>query len=396
MQTSSKRIVAAALLSAMAGPALAQDLLIKASRVVVAPGTTLENSALLVRDGKIAYVGKDIPAEARARARTVELGDLTVSAGFVLAATTLDMDADLGEGALAFTPDLRVAEAFDAWGKRLEYLAPYGVTSFGLTPSPRNVAGGIGILAKPGKDRGRVAETDAFVGFSLVRAARSQERDPTSLMGARAMLRDAFEAARAGVEIGPDLAVLRQVMSGARRAVVYADAFAELNAALALGAQFNFAPVIIGGDDAAKVIDKLAERSAGVVLGTMSPTDRVADLELPGKLAAAGVPFCFAGKPAQMRVSAALAVRYGLAREAAHAALTRTPATMLGRQAKIGSLRQGCSADFVVFDGDLLDLSARHVATWIDGVRVHGESHHQGPKNNGPKNDGPKNRSASR
>ncbi|MAD33733.1 MAG: hypothetical protein CMJ88_08245 [Planctomycetes bacterium] len=380
MQTSPTCTVAAALLAALATPALAQDLLVKAGRVVVAPGTTLENSALLVRDGKIAYVGKDIPAEARARARTVDLGDHTVSAGFVLAATTLDADADLGEGALAFTPDLRVAEAFDAWGKRLEHLAPHGVTSFGLTPSPRNVAGGIGILAKPGKDRGRVAEADAFVGFSLVRAARSQERDPTSLMGARAMLREAFDAARTGAEVGPDLAVLRQVMSGARRAVVYADTFAELNAALALGAQFNFAPVIIGGSEASKVVDKLAERSAGVVLGTMSPTNRIADLELPGKLAAAGVPFCFAGQPAQMRVSAALAVRHGLPREAAHAALTRTPATMLGRQAEVGSLRQGCSADFVVFDGDLLDLSARHVATWVDGVHVHGQSHSHSSK----------------
>ncbi|MCK5944616.1 MAG: amidohydrolase family protein, partial [Planctomycetes bacterium] len=74
----------------------------------------------------------------------------------------------------------------------------------------------------------------------------------------------------------------------------------------------------------------------------------------------------------QLRLSAALAVRHGLGREAALAALTRTPATLLGKQAVVGSLRQGCSADFVVFDGDLLDLASRHVATWIDGARVSG------------------------
>ena len=59
----------------------------------------------------------------------------------------------------------------------------------------------------------------------------------------------------------------------------------------------------------------------------------------------------------------------------------RTPATLLGQQAEVGSLRQGCSADFVVFDGDLLDLSARHVATWVDGVHVYGESHSHSPNN---------------
>ena len=372
MQRFIRPIAGVAVLTAFAAHARAQDLLIKASRVMVAPGSTLEDSALLVRDGKIAYVGKDIPAEARAGARTVDLTGHTVSPGFVLAATTLGVDADLAEGAFAFTPDLRVAEVFDAWSDALEHLAPHGVTSFGMTPSPRNVAGGIGVMTKPGEHHGRIAVDEAFVGFSLTSAARNQEREPTSLMGARAMLSQAFDAARVGVEVGPDLAILRQVMSGARRATVYADTFAELNAALALAAEYNFSPVLIGARDARKVMSKLADRSAGVVLGTLTPTARVADLKLPAKLAEAGVPFCFAGRPDQLRVSAALAVRHGLSRDAAHAALTRTPATMMGQEAAVGALRQGCSADFVVFKGDLLDLSARHVATWIDGVSVCG------------------------
>ena len=375
MHSISSSIAGAALLVATAAPVAAQDLLVKAARIMVAPGTVLQDSALLVRDGKVAYVGDDIPAEARARARSVDLGAATVSPGFVLAATTLGRDADLAESAFAFTPDLRVAEAFDAWAEQLEHLAPSGVTSFALTPSPRNVAGGVGVLAKPGEEQGRMVDQDAFVGFSLARAARNQERDPTSLMGAREMLREAFEAARVGVEVGPDLAVLRQVMSGARRAMFYADTFAELNAALALGKEFNFAPVVIGARDARKVMGKLAERSAGVVLGALSPTARIADLELTAKLAASGVPFCFAGRPDQLRLSAALAVRHGLSRDAAHAALTRTPAALLGQQAKVGALRQGCDADFLVFEGDLLDLGAAHVATWVDGVRVAGDGH---------------------
>jgi imidazolonepropionase-like amidohydrolase len=163
-------------------------------------------------------------------------------------------------------------------------------------------------------------------------------------------------------------------MSGQRRALIHADTFAELNGALDLAKNFNFAPVIIGARDADKVMAKLAERGVGVVLAPLDPKARIADLELPKKLAKAGVPFCFAGRPDQLRFSAALAVRYGLDRNTANAALTRTPANLIGALTTVGSLRQGCGADFVVFEGDLLDLGSRHVATWVDGENLHGKS----------------------
>lgn len=361
-----------------AASAAAQDVLVQASRVVVAFGTgnpaetVRNNSALLIRDGKIAFVGNDIPAEARRNARVVDYGNATISPGFVLAATTLGRDVDLGEGAIAFTPDLRTAEAFDPWLEQLDVLAPAGVTSFGLVPSARNVAGGIGALGKPGKDQGRLVAAEAFVGFSVSRTARNQEREPTSLMGAHQMLRESFTQARNGVKLGPDLAVLRQVMSGQRPAFFYADTFAELNAVLELGADFNFAPVILGGGESHRVLKKLAARGAGVVLNTLNPMMRKVELELPAKLAKANIPFSFAGRPDQLRLSAALAIRHGLSRDAAAAALTRTPATFLGQQATVGSLRSGCGADMVVFAGDYLDLSARHLATWVDGKLVAG------------------------
>ena len=378
-----RRTTGALLLTALCtAPIAAQDVLVQASKIVVAFGagetksTTLADSALLIRNGKIAFVGADIPPEARRAARVVDYGTATISPGFVLAATTLGRDVDLGEGAIAFTPDLRTAEAFDPWLEQLEQLAPAGVTAFGLTPSARNVAGGIGAVGKPGKDRGRLLAAEVFVGFSVSRTARNQERQPTSLMGAHQMLRESFTEARDGIKIGPDLAVLRQVMSGQRPAFFYADTFAELNAVLEIGASFNFAPIILGGSESDRVLQKLATRGAGVVLNTLNPSMRLAELELPAKLTKAGIAFCFAGRPDQLRLSAALAVRHGLDRSTANAALTRTPATILGQQANIGALRSGCGADFVVFEGDLLDLGARHVATWIDGKLAHGTLAH--------------------
>ncbi|MBL8730067.1 MAG: amidohydrolase family protein [Planctomycetes bacterium] len=362
-----------AALSATCGLARAQDVLLGARRIVVAADSVLDDGRVLIRQGKVAYVGSDIPAEARARARRVDYGDATVVPGFVLAAATLGQERDLAERALPFTPDLRAAEAFDPWHEDLLALPQYGVTSLALAPAPGNVAGGLAALVKTGRDRGTVG-ADLFVSLSLVPAARDQERPPTSLMGAVELLRSACDAARTGAATGPDAAVLRQAMQGTRSVFVYADNFAELNAALDLARDFGLRLVLVGAADAGKVLPRLAQQQVGVVLDSLGPEARLEQLQLPTRLAEAGVAFCFAGRPAQLRLSAALAVHHGLDRKTALQALTRVPAALLDQAATIGSLRQGCAADFVVFAGDPLDLGSAWVATWVDGELVHGTS----------------------
>jgi imidazolonepropionase-like amidohydrolase len=357
-----------------AGSLRCQDLLVQSKRIVVAADTMLDDGMLLVRQGKIAYVGNEIPADARGRATVVDYGNAVIVPGFVLAQSTLGQDADLGEGALAFTPDLRVAEAFDRWQEELDPLPRRGVTSVALSASPRNVAGGIAALVKPGKASGTIADPELHLSLSLAQAARNPERQPTSLMGAMDMLRTAFAAARTGTKTGPDAAVLAQVLQGSRRLFVCADTYTELSAALDLAKEFALEPVLVGANEAEKVLPRLLQQKASVVLGTLLPDSRLQQLQLPATLAQAGVPFCFGGSPDQLRLSAVLAVVHGLDRKTALQALTRLPALLLNKQATIGSLRQACAADFLVFSGDPLDLSSAHVATWIDGVRVHGES----------------------
>ncbi len=361
--------VAAAALPCRLAPA--QDVLLQARRIVVAADTVLDEGLVLVRQGKVAYVGTDVPAEARAR-RT-DYRDATIVPGFVLAQATLGQDQDLAERALAFTPDLRAAEAFDPWHEDLLALPRHGVTSLALSPSARNVAGGLAALVKTGRERGTLGP-DLYLSLSLAAAARDPERPPTSLMGAVDLLRRAFEAARAGLATGPDAAVLRQGLQGTRGVFVHADSYAELNAALDLGRDFGLRLVLVSAREAEKVLPRLAQQQAAVVLETLTPEARLPQLQLPTRLAEAGVPFCFTGRPELLRLSAALAVRHGLDRRSALQALTRVPAALLDQTATLGALRQGCAADFVVFTGDPLDLDAAHVATWVDGALVAGQA----------------------
>jgi imidazolonepropionase-like amidohydrolase len=353
--------------------ARAQDLLLAAKTIVVADDTVLSPGQLLLRAGKVAYVGADVPADARANAKRDDFGDAWIVPGFVLA-TTVGRDKDLGEGALPFTPDLRAAEAFDPWQEELAALPDHGVTFACLSPSPRNLAGGLAAWIKPGKDGGSIAAPDAHLCLSLTTAARSPEREPTSLMGAIGLLRSAFTAAKGAAAAGPDVAVLRSVLQGNRRVAICADTFAELSAALDLAREFGFQPVLVGAGEAHKLLPRIQQQGAAVVLDALRPESRLAQLELPARLHEKGIAFAFGGRPEVLRLSAALAVRHGLERKQALQALTRNAVQLLEPQSTVGGLRQGAAGDCAVFSGDPLDLTSQHLATFVDGQRVVGDA----------------------
>lgn len=367
------RAVVAAVLFAAALPA--QDLLLKSHTVVVAADVTLTDGELLLRNGKVAWVGKDIPAEARGRARVLDFGAATVVPGFVVAHGWLGQERDLAELADCCTPTLPAADAFDPFQDQLAALPKAGVTSYALAPSSRNLVGGIGALVKPGRDGGAVADPDLFLMLALVAPARSQDRPPTSLMGAADLLRTMFADARADAAAGRrELQPARQVLAHSRRVFVHADTRAELRTALDLAREFSLAPVLVGGSDADQFVAELQELKADVVLTAPDYDSPPRLQQLPGVLARAGIRVAFAGRPERLRVGMALAVQHGLPRAAALQALTRTPAELLGQQQRIGSLRQGCDADFAVYGGDPIDLTSPLLAVYVDGVRLSGDA----------------------
>lgn len=355
----------------LASAAAAQDILVSAPKIVVAPDTVLQDGAILIRGGRVLHVGSEIPAELRDRARKVAYGG-TVVPGFVNPHATLGQADDLKEAVTAFTPDLRAADAFDPFGEELQEAARAGVTTCGFPPASGNTLAGIAAVVKTGPEQGSLLAEEAYLKVALVESARDQERYPTSLMGAADLLRQSFDAVR-GVEGAGDPAwqVLRQVLAGSRRVVVHAETHAEITTALEICESYGLQPVLLGGSEADESLDKLARLRATVVLAPLSPASSREALELPGKLEKAGVRLAFFGEdPRALRLGAALAVRHGLGRTAALAGLTRVPADLCEVADRVGSLRSGCDADFLVFDGEPLDLDAPLRAIWIRGTRV--------------------------
>ena len=68
--------------------------------------------------------------------------------------------------------------------------------------------------------------------------------------------------------------------------------------------------------------------------------------------------------------SAALAVRAGMNRDKALAAMTSAGAVMLDMQDRVGTLTVGKDADFLVLSGDPLSVYTQIEQTWVEGDKV--------------------------
>jgi imidazolonepropionase-like amidohydrolase len=68
--------------------------------------------------------------------------------------------------------------------------------------------------------------------------------------------------------------------------------------------------------------------------------------------------------------TAARAVAYGLAPDAALRAITLYPAHILGVGDTLGSIEEGKAATLIVTDGDPLEVTTKVERAWIDGREI--------------------------
>jgi len=351
-------------------PAVHQgSLLVEAAEIHIGAGRVLKDSAILVRDGKVLYVGEEIPADARGKATRLNFGKATVVPGFVNPHSSLGHGANLSEKIDTFTPELLAADAFDPFAELVQQSAHAGVTTVGLSPSSLNAFAGQAAAVHTGRI-GELLVESTYLKMSMTDSAFDQNRYPTSRMGAAELMRASFRSA--GSPLGPTdarLKVLHDVLQGGRRLALHVQREAEITSVLELCNELKLKPLLVGCEEGHKCVDKIAAQGDGVILAPLNFASSRKRLTLPAMLEKKGVPFSFmAEHPEHLRISAALAVRYGASRKAALAALTQTGAQHAEAEAMVGSLFEGKSADFCVFNGHPLDLTSRLTHTYIAGI----------------------------
>jgi imidazolonepropionase-like amidohydrolase len=397
--------IALAFACAIALPLSAQTIAITGGKVYPVSGPPIENGTVLMRDGKIVAVGKDIAIPSDAQ--KVDATGKWVTPGLVNAYT------NLGFGDVGFSAGPRELRA-----KRGDGIASGFATWEGYNPqstliAPARVGGVTSALASPngGLISGQAAIVDLMDAIALndviVKAPATMvaqiDDDESAKVGAKGelygRLRDliedtkAYSRRKADFERGQtreyvasrrDLEAMIPIVEGREALTVEAEQASDIEGMLALAKEYGLKLVIAGGAEAWKVADKLAAARVPVLTGAMNNIPQTfsslgARQENAAILRKAGVAVALIGNGGgdeemfnvrNIRYEAGNAVAYGMSWDDALRGITLEPAEIYGVSDKVGSLRPGREANVVIWSGDPFEFSSRAEAVYIRGKKV--------------------------
>lgn len=341
-----------------------------ADRAVMPDGSLRANVAVEVRDGRIARVIAADQVAANANARRLPAGAV-LAPGLIDLASSLGVEGSQVEDTSAIDAEVNIEDGFDATDRSLRIALEGGVTSAMVIPAPRTIVSGHTFTTRTAPGTGAVNATASLV-MNLSSSAYNAQRGPTSRAGLLFELRTALNGAKD--QPASNRSALSRAVRGEMPVVLICETVEEIDSAMMLIGEYGLNATLAITDAAIEVVDDLAEAEVPVVFGPLDFNSSRRSLMLPGLLAKAGVNVGFHGslparEPESLRTTAALAVRYGMDPAAARRAMTSTAASIAGAADRLGAIREGLAADFVIYSADPLRLDARVLEVHVNGRR---------------------------
>ena len=387
------------------------------AKIVVGDGKIIEKGTIVLRDGLIVAVGKDVKAPADARILSGE--GLTVYPGLVDASAKTGMPAaadypkearggnyavpkvraDIAATAL-YKPDPAATEARRKLGFGAMLVAP----QVGLFK-------GTSALFSTGPETDVAQLTIKPVVASHIDWAAEDASDgyPESLMGSIAAIRQfLFDVADADGKmlmynkisrktvrpvVSRQILAFRSTNLPYEPLIIAADSAADMRRAIKLSQEFRFHLIIEGGREAYKIASELKAADASILLSTALPEPpklkkgeedpttlegfryRASVPRTAAALAKAGVPFAFTTKGLENVADFPKNVRKfiaaGLTEDAAVEAATTGAARILKVDRQLGTLEVGKIANVVgVSDGTLFGPKSKVKYVFVDGKQA--------------------------
>ncbi len=373
----------------------------------------LENTDVLVKDGKIAQIGKGIP----------ETGAVVIDAtGKHLSPGIIDEHshiaaASINEGGQSVTSEVRIADNLNPDDINIYRQLSGGVTSSHILHGSANTIGGQTQLIKlrwgASDDQLKFQGSDGFIKFALgenvKRASSSQgnTRFPDTRMGVEQVLTDAFTRAKdyekaiaaastvtttnakgkktttvadpyLTVRKDLELDALVEILNKKRFITCHSYVQSEINSAMKvgekLGFRFNTFTHILEGY---KVADKMKEHGANASTFSdwwnykMEVLDAIPyNASIMTKV---GLNVAINSDDAEMarrlNQEAAKSIKWGgLTEEESLKMVTLNPAKMLHVDNKVGSIKVGKDADLVLWSDSPVSIYAKSEKTMVDGI----------------------------
>lgn len=297
---------------------------------------------------------------------------------------------DCNESTDPITPQLRVIDGINPMDRTFEEARNGGVTAVIVAPGSANpIAGQAAAIRTYGRRiDDMILKAPVAMKFALGENPKSTYNDrdetPVTRMATAALIRENLRKAQEYrmkqqlAQEDPDfdapdfdmkLEALVPVLNREIQAHFHAHRLDDIFTAIRIAREFDLDYVIIHGTEAYLAPDIMAQEQARVVTGPnlldrCKPELRNMSFSGPVVLTHHGVlcSICtdHPETPLQyLPLCAAMAMRSGLTRQEALAAITIQPARIAGLDKQIGSLEVGKDADLVLATGDPLELETR-------------------------------------
>ena len=391
-----------------------ETIAIRNAKIVTVTGATIEHGTVVVKDGKIAAAGANIPIPKAAK--VIDATGLSVYPGMIDSNTILGLTevgqvnstvdtTELGD----FKANMKALTAVNPGSELIPVARSNGVTTVLTCPRGGLIAGQCALINLDGwtpQEMKLLAPAAMQVIYPVAGFGRGgggfgpglgqpseqqrQQRD-RQIEALRKKLEDAQayltakEASAADKTIPArtsdlGLEALIPVLKGEVPVIIDANKEKEIKGAVDLADKFKLKLIIGGGDEAVKVAATLKQKNIPVLLGGV--------LELPGsedepydtpfarasELQKAGVKFAFStGDASNVRLlpyHAGTAAAFGLPKEEALKGVTIYPAQIFGVDKLVGSIEVGKIANLVVTDGDILEFRTKVKHLIINGHPV--------------------------
>jgi imidazolonepropionase-like amidohydrolase len=383
------------------------ETLIRNATVLTITHGTLQNTDVLLRDGKIAAIGKNLNASANAR--VIDGTGKYVMPGIIDCHSHSMLDT-INEGTLSVTSMVRTSDVLNTTDVDLYRELAGGVTTLNLLHGSANPIGGLNTVVKI--KYGRPASEFLFPGampgikFALGENVKRsstpnqpgvQRRYPNTRMGVEETIRDAFVRARDykrawdeyRANAGKDknllpprrdlqLEPLVEVLEGKRYVHAHCYVASEILMLLNLADEFGFKIKTLQHVlEGYKVAKEIAAHGTGASIFADSWGYKIEAYDaIPYNaaiLTRAGVVVSMNSdsdeRARRLNIEAAKAMHWGdLTEEQALRLITINPAIQLGIQDRVGSLEVGKDADVAIWNGHPFSVYSRVDTTFVDGT----------------------------
>ncbi len=393
------------------------QLVIRARKIYTAAAGTIENGVIVIENGKIARLGKDVPVPKGAREISADIvvpGFIDIHSHIgVYGIPAVEENYDGNEATNPVTPQVRAFEGFNFDDLSIPAARAAGVTTAVSRPGSLNVIGGtsVAVKLKNASPEEMVLREDCDLKMAIEGNPSGYYANlhqmPSTVMAVYFVARKAFVEAQEyrkswekyevdkktdedtvppKRDFGKD--VLVRALKREIPVHIHVYTPSEIMSAIRLADEFKLRLSLGHCDKSYLVVDELAKRkdvylNVGPAVFDTYYQNSLDFANVPAILARAGLKVSLqtdsSAEQQNLREFASLCVRYGMTEEDALKSITINAAEAVDLGDRIGSLEPGKDADLVLLDGEPFEF-----LTAVDKVIIDGRVEYEKKPGDGP------------